>query len=132
MASDWSRRSLLSWLGTAALVGFAGCSDSLSTSRGATDIILHNESMKTLSIDVHVTGKNTDEPRIDTTVDLDPNTRHKFNNDVLMNGNYDVRISTTDSSGSGSATTETHEWENADHTLHVLIEEDIVFAVQVG
>ena len=131
MVSDWSRRSLLGGLGTAALTALAGCSDSLAAGRGATDILLHNESTNTLSVDVHVTGTNTDEPRIDTTVALDPNTRHKFNSDVLMNADYDVQITALEPSADESETTGTHEWNNADHTLHALIDEEIVFAVQV-
>ena len=132
MDPEWPRRSLLSGLGTAVLVGLAGCSDSLASSRGATDIILHNESTNALSIDVYVTGKNADEPRIDTTVDLDPNMRHDFNNKVLMNSDYNVQVTFADSSADESEYSETYEWTNADQPLHVLMNDQIVFAVQVS
>ena len=131
MVSDRSRRSLLGGLGTAALVGVAGCSDSLASGRGATDVVLHNESKTALDVAVRVTGRSADAPRIDTSVALDPHTRHTFNNDVLMNGDYDVRVAVT-RSDTGSENTETHEWNDAGRTLHVLIDEEIVFAVQVG
>ena len=54
MISNWFRRSHLSEFGTVALVGLIGCSETLAISRGAANILLHNESTNTLSIDVDV------------------------------------------------------------------------------
>ena len=126
-----SRRSLLGTLGTAVLVGAAGCTDVLASARGATDVVLHNESAGVLRVNLSVTAASADDPRIDASVELDPNTRHTFNNDVLMNADYEVRVTAT-ALGDGSETAETHEWKDADHTLHVLLSEQVVFAVQVG
>ena len=131
MIPPLSRRSLLSTLGTATLVGAAGCTDVLASARGATDVVLHNESTSELRVGLTVTATGADDPRIDASVELAPNTRRTFNNDVLMNGDYEVQV-TAATLGDGPKTAETHEWKNADHTLHVLIRDQIVFAVQVG
>ncbi|WP_276260177.1 hypothetical protein [Haloglomus litoreum] len=127
-----SRRSLLGGLATAGLAASAGCSVlGTGTSRGATDIVLHNEATDSRTATVLVTQAGADEPRIETSVELAPNTRHTINNEVLMNADYDVAVTMT-GAFADSPYSETHTWTDAGQPLHVILHEQIVFAVQVG
>lgn len=132
MPSNGSRRTLLASLGMIGIGGLTGCSSSMSSSRGATDIILHNEATNPRQIDVTVTEHDDNSTKIDTRVELDSNTRHTINNEVLMGNDYDVAVTFTDKTINPPAYTETQEWNDAGEPLHVIVHEQIVFAVQVG
>ncbi|WP_254821145.1 hypothetical protein [Haloglomus halophilum] len=126
-----SRRSLLGGIATVGLGVSAGCSAfGTGTSRGATDIVLHNEASDPRTVAVLVT-QDGDEPRIDTSFEMAPNTRETINNEVLMNADYDVEVTMT-GEFADSPYSETHSWQDAGQPLHVIVHEQIVFAVQVG
>jgi hypothetical protein len=129
---DTSRRTLLASLGTVGIGSLAGCSGLTSTAQGATDIILHNEAANRLRIDVRVTKRDDSAATVDTSLELGPNERRKINNEVLMGSDYEVEVAVTDESGDSSEYTETQEWTDAGKPLHVIVREQIVFAVQVG
>lgn len=130
--SPASRRSLLGSIATVGLGVSAGCSAfGTVTSRGATDIVLHNEAPDQRSVAVLVTQDGDDEPRIDTGFEMAPNTRETINNEVLMNADYDVEVTMT-GEFADSPYSETHSWQDAGQPLHVIVHEQIVFAVQVG
>ncbi|WP_396613729.1 hypothetical protein ACH9L7_17800 (plasmid) [Haloferax sp. S1W] len=48
-----------------------------------------------------------------------------------MESDYDVEVTVTDAT-SESPYTETQEWNDATQSLHVILNEQIVFAVQIG
>ncbi|SEL98279.1 hypothetical protein SAMN04488691_11353 [Haloferax larsenii] len=48
-----------------------------------------------------------------------------------MGGGYDVEVSVEDAT-SNSPYTETQEWNDARKSLHIILNEQIVFAVQIG
>lgn len=131
MRLNWSRRALLASIGMIGISGLTGCSSSKS-SRGATDIILHNGATNRRTIDVTVRTRSDDSTEIDTSVELESNARHTINNKVLMGNNYDVEVTFTDEADGSSPYTETQEWNNAGKPLHIIVREQIVFAVQVG
>ena len=131
MRFNWSRRTLLANLGVVSLGGLTGCSRSLSSGRGATDIVLHNEAANRRHIDVTVTSQSDDSTKVDRGIELEPNARHTINNEVLMGSDYDVEVAFTDETTS-SPYTETQEWNDAGKPLHVIVHEQIVFAVQIG
>ena len=132
MIPNRSRRVFLTSLGTAALVGLAGCADSVVSGHGATDIILHNAATSERDVTVTVTDQRDATSKIDSNVALGPNTSHTFNNRVMMNGDYEVHVAFTENSVHGSPYTETHEWKNANQPLHIILNDQIVFAVQVS
>jgi hypothetical protein len=130
--SPLSRRSLLGGIATVGLAASAGCSVlGTGTSRGATDIVLHNGAAGSRTAAVLVTQGSDDEPRVDTSVELAPNARHTINNEVLMNADYEVEVTMT-GDFADSPYGETHSWDDAGQPLHVILHEQIVFAVQVG
>ena len=131
MRFDWSRRTLLANLGVVSLGGLTGCFGSISSGRGATDIVLHNEAANRRHIDVTVTAQSDDSTKVDHGVELESNARHTINNEVLMGSDYDVEVTFTDETTS-SPYTETQEWNDAEKPLHVIVHEQIVFAVQIG
>lgn len=122
------RRSWLQWLATGVCSVSAGCSTSDSSGRGATDIVVHNESTDRRTIAIAVEHAEDETQEIDTEIDLAPNTSETFNNRVLMNDDYTVEVDVEE----GPA--ETHTWSDAGRPLHVLVDDtdNIVFAVQVG
>ncbi|AFK18195.1 hypothetical protein E6P09_05360 [Haloferax mediterranei ATCC 33500] len=132
MPVNWSRRSLLTTLGAVGLTGLPGCSELQASARGATDIVLHNEATNTRTIDVLVTERSTDSTKVDTTIELEPNKRQTINNKVIMEADYDVEITFSDPSFDDSPYTESYEWNDAGQPLHVIVHDQIVFAVQVG
>lgn len=132
MQFDWSRRTLLASLCTISLGSLTGCSGSTSSKRGATDIVLHNETASHRTIDVTVTERDDDSPKVDSRIELEPNARHTINNKVLMGSDYDVVVAFTDGMDDSSEYTETQRWNSAEKPLHVIIDDQIVFAVQIG
>jgi hypothetical protein len=112
-------------------VGVAGCNGSPGGSRGATDVFVHNEGEVPRTIDLTVTQRDSESSRIDTRLELRPNEREKINNRVIMGGDYDVEVSFTDTSRE-SPYSETQEWNDADQPLHIILTDQIVFAVQIG
>ena len=131
MRLDWSRRAFLRNCSTISLVGLAGCASKLASSRGATDVVLHNEGPDTRSVDLTVTNRGSESSSIDTSLELEPNTQETINNTVIMGSDYDVEVSVEDQT-SNTPYTETQEWNDAKKSLHVILNEQIVFAVQIG
>ena len=131
MRSDWSRRALLTGFSTISLVGLAGCADRLGNSRGATDVVIHNEEDERRTVDLTVTRRDSESSSIDTSLELEPNSRETINNEVIMGSDYDVKVTVTDTA-TESPYTETQEWNDAGRSLHVIVHEQIVFAVQIG
>lgn len=130
MPATWSRRALLVSAGTASLAGLAGCTDSTANARGATDIVLHNEARGRRTVDVRVTSGSDSTEAFTDSFELESNGRHTINNEVLMGSNYTVQI--TVSGESTEAYTEAYEWTAAGKPLHVIVNDQIVFAIQVG
>lgn len=79
-----------------------------------------------------VTEHSDDSTKVNTSIELEPTTRHTINNKVLMGSDYDITVTFTDESADTSEYTETYEWDDAGKSLHVIVHEQIVFAVQVG
>ena len=132
MRPNWSRRSLLSYVGVVSLGSLGGCINLASSSRGVTDVVLHNEATGDRTIDVTVTGRGDDTATVDVSIDLKPNERHTINNEVVMGSDYDVEVAFTDESSDASAYRETQAWKSAHGSLHVIVHDQIVFAVQIG
>jgi hypothetical protein len=132
MQPDWSRRALLASLGTVSLGSIAGCAGLTASGRGATDIILHNEAPNERTIDITVVNQGNDATEIDTGLKLDPHARHKINNKLLMGNDYEVTMTFSDESANISEYTETQEWIDAGKPLHVIINDQLVFATQIG
>ena len=118
-------------MGSAGLVGLAGCVDGLQSSRGATDVIVHNEASVSRSVAVTVTQRGEDSPHIDTSLDLNPHSTQTINNEVIMGSDYDVAVSYADETRE-SPYSESQEWTDAGPPLHVILNDQIVFAVQIG
>jgi hypothetical protein len=129
--STWSRRALLGGFGSLCLGGLAGCTGRSGSRRGATDVYVHNAGDVPRTVDLTVTRRGSDSPRIDTRLELGPNEREIINNEVVMGSDYDVEVSFTEADGGGSYS-ETQEWNDAGRPLHVMLTEQIVFAVQIG
>lgn len=131
MPSNWSRRSLLSTLGVSTTATLAGCMNIGGSSRGVTDIVLHNEAESAVDIELLVTSEGSDPAVVDTSISLESNTRQTINNEVVMGSSYEVEVTFT-SDSTASPYTETRQWEDAGQPLHVIIRDQIVFAVQIG
>lgn len=132
VSANWSRRTLLASFGTAGLAGLTGCLDSTASARGATDIVLHNEADARRTVTVTVTPNGSDSPTVDTSTRLGPNADETINNEVLMGDDYTVSVTIADESVGASGYSETYEWRDAGSPLHVLVDDQIVFAIQVG
>jgi hypothetical protein len=131
MCSTRSRRIFLAGMGLAGLAGIAGCVDGGGSSRGATDVIVRNEAATSRTVAVTVTQRGSESSNIDTSLDMNPHSRRKINNKVIMDADYDVEVTYTDDTGD-SPYSETQEWTDAGQPLHVLLTDQIVFAVQIG
>ena len=131
MSPPRSRRALLASIGLAGLTGLAGCSDGPRSSRGATDVIIHNEASVSRTVAVTVTEEGGESPNIDSSLGMKPHSTHTINNEVIMNNDYDVDVSYTDDRRE-SRYEETQEWTDAGPPLHIILDDQIVFAVQIG
>ena len=126
-----SRRTFLGGMGLTGLVGIAGCVNTFGSSRGATDVIFHNEAEVVRTVEVTVTQRGDGSANIDTSLDMRPHSTQKINNEVIMNSDYDVAVTYSDKTGE-SPYSETQEWNDAGRPLHILLNDQIVFAVQIG
>jgi hypothetical protein len=118
-------------MGVAGLAGIAGCVDERGSSRGATDVILHNEAAASRTVELTVTQRGGESADIDTSLDMNPHSRRKINTEVLMDSDYDVAVTYTDDTGPASYS-ETQEWNDAGQPLHILLNDQIVFTLQIG
>jgi hypothetical protein len=126
-----SRRTFLSGMGLTGVVGIAGCVDAFGSGRGATDVIFHNEADVSRTVEVTVTQRGDDSSDIDTTLDMRSHSTQKINNEILMNSDYDVEVTYSDETGE-SPYSETQEWNDAGQPLHIILNDQIVFTVQIG
>jgi hypothetical protein len=131
MRSNWSRRALLGGLTSLGLTGLAGCNGSPGSSRGATDVFVHNEGDVPRTVNLTVTQGDRESSHIDTRLELRPNEQEKINNEVIMRRDYDVEVSFTDTNRD-SPYSETQEWNDAGQPIHIILNDQIVFAVQIG
>ncbi|WP_267665674.1 hypothetical protein [Halorubrum yunnanense] len=131
MSLTRSRRTFIAGMGLAGLAGIAGCVDGRGSSRGATDVILHNEAEVSRTVEMTVTQRGGESSNIDTSLDMNPHSRQKINNEVIMDSDYDVEVTYTDDTGE-SPYSESQEWNDAGQPLHILLNDQIVFAVQIG
>lgn len=113
------------------LVGLAGCNGNTESRRGQTDVFVHNEGDVPRTVDLTVTQRGNESTSIDTQLEMGPNDQTKINNKVLMGNDYDVEVSFTDTTRE-SPYSETQEWNDADKSLHIILNDQIVFAVQIG
>lgn len=132
MRADRSRRAVLAALGAIGLGGLAGCRDSTASARGATDVVLHNEVDDQRTVDVTVTAVGDDATIVDETVELAGNASRTINNRVVMGDDYDVRVAVDGAATDGSDYVETQRWTEAGQPLHALVNDQVVFAVQIG
>lgn len=128
---NWSRRAFLSGFGSICLVGLAGCNGTPESSRGATDVFVHNERNVPRTVELTVTQRGSESPRIDTQLEVQPNEQEKINNRVIMGNDYNVDVSFTDTNRE-SPYSESQKWNDAGQPLHLLLNDQIVFAVQIG
>jgi hypothetical protein len=131
MSSTRSRRNFLAGICVVGLAGITGCVDGARSSRGATDVIVHNVTEVSRTVEVTVTKRGGDPPNIDTSLDIDPHSRQKINNEVIMDSDYDVEVTYTDETRE-SPYSETQEWNDAGQPLQIILNDQIVFAVQIG
>lgn len=131
MRSTRTRRAVLGMLGSVGLLGTAGCSSAPASGRGATDVILHNVAAVRRTVDVTVTQRGEEAAAIDRSLELEPHSQEKINNEVLMDSDYEVTVGYTDSA-TESPYTETQEWNDAGSPLRVILNDQVVFAVQIG
>lgn len=129
MSLTRTRRTLL--MSLAGLAGTAGCADGLGSNRGATDVVVHNEAEVSRTAAVTVTQRGGESPNTDTSLEMNPHSRRKINNAVIMDSDYDVAVTDTDDTRE-SPYSETQEWNDAGQPLHVLLNDQVVFAVQIG
>jgi hypothetical protein len=80
---------------------------------------------------VTVTKRGDESPSIETSLDMDPHSRQKINNEVIMDSDYDVEVTYTDETRE-SPYSEAQEWNDAGQPLQILLNDQIVFAVQIG
>lgn len=78
-----------------------------------------------------VTQRGSESTNIDTSLELRPNSEEKINNKVIMDSDYDVEVTYTDSARD-SPYSETQEWNDAGAPLHIILNNQIVFAIQIG
>lgn len=126
-----SRRVFLAAMGLASLTGIAGCVDGSESSRGATDVILYNDAKVSRTVEVTVTQRDGESSNSDTRLDMSPHSRQKINNKGIMDSDYDVNVTFTDETGE-SPYSETQEWNDAGPPLHIILTDQIIFAVQIG
>lgn len=131
MRSSPTRRAVLGMLGSVGLLGTAGCSGAPASGRGATDVFLHNVVTRQRTVDLTVTQRGEDAPVIDRTLKMEPHSQAKINNEVLMDTDYEVRVTYTDATDEPPYA-ETQAWTDAGSPLRVILNDQIVFAVQVG
>ncbi len=131
MRSAQSRRTFLASVGAAGLTGIAGCADSLGSARGATDVIVHNVAAVSRTVALTVTQRGGESANIDTSLELQPHSRHEINNEVIMDSDYDVEVSYTDETADAPYS-ETQEWNDAGQPLYIILTDQIVFTVQIG
>jgi hypothetical protein len=129
--SNRSRRALLGGLGSLWLAGLAGCTGPAESRRGATDVFVHNDADVARTVDLTVAPRDGESARFHTRLELRPADRPKINNDVIMGRAYDITVSFTDSTRAAPYE-ETQEWTDAGQPLHVMLTDQIVFAVQIG
>lgn len=128
-----SRRQLLVATAGAASVGAAGCLSS-GSSKGATDVVLHNERRESITVELTITAADASEPRHDVTVTLDPTEQATPTDDgkLPVGTDYTVDVAVRD------GPSETYEWTDVRlelAPLHVLIddsENNVIFALQNG
>lgn len=132
MSGTSSRRTFLAGVGVTGLIGIAGCVDKLGSHRGTTDVIIHNEAEVPRTVEVTVGkrggGKSSS---INTSLDMKPHSKQKINNEVIMGSDYVVDVIYTDDTGQ-SPYKERQEWTDAGRPLHILLDDGIVFATQIG
>lgn len=131
MCSNWSRRAFLVSVSSAGLAGIAGCASRPSSGRGATDVFIRNEADVARTVEVTVTKRGSESSRIDTSLEIPPNSQQRINNKVIMDSDYDVEVSYTDPTRDAPYS-ETQAWDDAGKPLHVILNNQIVFAVQIG
>ena len=131
MSLPRSRRTVLAGVGLTGLAGIAGCIDGLGSNRGATDVIIHNEAEVSRTVEVTVTHRGGKSSNIDTSLDMRPHSRQKINNEVIMDSDYEVEVIYTDEIRE-SPYSETQEWNDAGQPLHIILDDQIIFAVQIG
>lgn len=131
MCSNLPRRALLGGFGSICLVGLAGCNGGPESSRGATDVLVHNKEDMPRTVDLIVTQRGNESTRIDTHFEIGANDQTEINNKVLMGSDYDVDVSFTDTTRE-SPYSETQEWNDAGKSLHIILNDQVVFTVQMG
>ncbi|MFC7204905.1 hypothetical protein ACFQJC_15415 [Haloferax namakaokahaiae] len=131
MSGQWTRRSFLVAAGALGLAASAGCLDGVGSARGVTDIVFHNETPTAQTVALSVTHRRDDSTVVETTIELPAHSQHTVNNEVVMKSDYDVRVSATAESDD-EPYTETYTWKDANQPLHVIVNDQLVFAVQVG
>lgn len=94
-------------------------------------MIIHNVAEVSRAVEVAVTKRGGESPSIETSLEMDPHSRQEINNEVIMDSDYDVEVTYTDETRE-SPYTETQEWNDAGQPLRVLLNDQIVFAVQIG
>lgn len=127
-----SKRSFLGGVATGVLSIAAGCFATETSGLGATDVIIHNEAAERRTIEIRVVDRADETKTIESSVEMAPNTRHRFNNQVREQSDYRVRIQVTDGTDEMYGTEKTRMWNDADTPLHVIVHERIVFAVQIN
>ena len=119
----------------AALAGgsLAGCAFLGGTSTGATDVVVHSEAAEPVSVAVSIADAEAGDPRLETTLDLDPTERTTptASDKLPAGGSYDVAV---DVEGGPS---ETFEWRDVRlelAPLHVVVDggQNVLFALQAG
>lgn len=120
------RRFVIGGCGTGLLPFVSGCF-SIGGS-GTAPLILHNEATNQTSVAVTVVNADDNSSLIDASVELDPNTKRRFGQQMRMNEQYRVTIAVQ------SGPNETHEWDDVNGPLHVIVDdsENVVFATEVG
>ena len=132
MQRNRSRRSLLTASGALGAAALAGCLDAAGSTRGATDVVLHNETDDRLRVGVTVTRRDGGTDSVDASVEMAPNSRRIINNEVVMGATYDVSIDVGESESGSAPAGESVTWEDAGRPLHVLLHDGIEFAVEIG
>ena len=78
-----------------------------------------------------VTQRGEGTTNIDSSLEMEPRSRRKINNEVIMNSDYNVEVTYSDET-TESPYSETQEWNDAGQPLHIILNDQIVFAVQIG
>jgi hypothetical protein len=94
-------------------------------------LVIPNEAEIPPTVDVTVGQRDGESSELNASLDMGPHSKQEINDEVTMGSDYVVDVMYTDDTGQ-SPYKQRQEWPDAGQPLHVLLNDGIVFAVQMG